>query len=253
MPGTDEEPRGSGDPEVVPIGEGKGGRGGDARWVGEGADAAPGRRGDAPLAAGPSRQAGRTGAGRGDRVGGVGGLAGAAGSGREGGREARGMGGERGKDQKGEERESGGGGGGVQQPRSASRGVINCGVNHVSGGLARPAPARLGWIGDSSVGGGPPCKSQLLYRSAREGCEATAGARQTVATGQTAARWQHRAHSRACTCTRRIRRRFAPAATTVRAGGQAGRWVCVFVTVQQVRSVTGAMYVYVTTCNHLLL
>jgi hypothetical protein len=171
----------------------------------------------------------------------------------EGGRKARGMGGERGKDQKGEERESGGGGGGVQQPRSASRGVINCGVNHVSGGLARPAPARLGWIGDSSVGGGPPCKSQLLYRSAREGCEATAGARQTVATGQTAARWQHRAHSRACTCTRRIRRRFAPAATTVRAGGQAGRWVCVFVTVQQVRSVTGAMYVYVTTCNHLLL
>jgi hypothetical protein len=168
MPGTDEEPRGSGDPEVVPIGEGKGGRGGDARWEGEGADAAPGRRGDAPLAAGPSRQAGRTGAGRGDRVGGVGGLAGAAGSGREGGRKARGMGGERGKDQKGEERESGGGGGGgVQQPRSASRGVINCGVNHVSGGLARPAPARLGWIGDSSVGGGPPCKSQLLYRSAR--------------------------------------------------------------------------------------
>jgi hypothetical protein len=132
-------------------------------------------------------------------------------------------------------------------------GSLTAGLTTCRGGLARPAPARLGWIGDSSVGGGPPCKSQLLYRSAREGCEATAGARQTVATGQTAARWQHRAHSRACTCTRRIRRRFAPAATTVRAGGQAGRWVCVFVTVQQVRSVTGAMYVYVTTCNHLLL
>jgi hypothetical protein len=252
MPGTDEEPRGSGDPEVVPIGEGKGGRGGDARWEGEGADAAPGRRGDAPLAAGPSRQAGRTGAGRGDRVGGVGGLAGAAGSGREGGRKARGMGGERGKDQKGEERESGGGGGGVQQPRSASRGVINCGVNHVSGGISEACACAVGldrgferWRGASV--------QIAAALSVSEGCEATAGARQTVATGQTAARWQHRAHSRACTCTRRIRRRFAPAATTVRAGGQAGRWVCVFVTVQQVRSVTGAMYVYVTTCNHLLL
>lgn len=172
--------------------------------------------------------------------------------GREGGRKARGMGGERGKDQKGEERESGGGGGGVQQPRSASRGVINCGVNHVSGGISEACACAVGldrgferWRGASV--------QIAAALSVSEGCEATAGARQTVATGQTAARWQHRAHSRACTCTRRIRRRFAPAATTVRAGGQAGRWVCVFVTVQQVRSVTGAMYVYVTTCNHLLL
>lgn len=46
-------------------------------------------------------------------------------------------------------------------------GSLTAGLTTCRGGLARPAPARLGWIGDSSVGGGPPCKSQLLYRSAR--------------------------------------------------------------------------------------